>query len=144
MLVIELSPHSQRLYSVGPKYNPQPLAKKNCSEAAIDQDVIDFIKHGNGQTAPAPAFLDPLTNTAMRREPHMDRKGRTTALSLQEFYESLPRPFPEPVGDNPIAANLNAPGMLNTTLQLAKGARIIMHFYFLNENGCTSIEFSDN
>ncbi|KAL5501067.1 hypothetical protein ACEPAH_9454 [Sanghuangporus vaninii] len=132
-MIIELSPHCQRLYSVDPQYSSMPLAKKACSEAALQDDVVDFIKHGNGQTAPPPALLDPL-NDIMKRESDLERKGRIAAISLQSFFDSLPKPFPEQIGDKPIA-NLNIPGMLNTTLQLAKGSRLHLRFYFLSENG---------
>ncbi|KAL5514022.1 hypothetical protein ACEPAG_2783 [Sanghuangporus baumii] len=131
-MIIELSPHCQRLYSVNPKYSSMPLAKKACSEAALQDDVLDFIKHGNGQTAPPPALLDPL-NDIMKRESDFERKGRLAAISLQSFFDSLPKPFPEQIGAKPIA-NLNIPGMLNTTLQLAKGSRLHLRFYFLSEN----------
>ncbi|EJD00364.1 uncharacterized protein FOMMEDRAFT_135948 [Fomitiporia mediterranea MF3/22] len=134
VLVIELSPHSQRLYSVEPTHASQALAKKACSETALQQGVIDFIKYGNGQTAPAPVVTDALDDAASRQVPSFDR-GRGSAISLQSFFDSLPKPFPEPIGDNALVTNINAPGMLNTTLQQARGARLNFQFYYLSECG---------
>ena len=138
-MVIELSPHSQRLYSVEPRHDTRPLAKKACSEAATREGVIDFIKYGNGQKVPAPGGPDPLDNTILKREPEIDWKGRTAAISLQSFFESLPKPFPEPFDDDKPISSINVPGVLNTTLQLARGSRLNLQFYFLNDSGCMSI-----
>lgn len=111
-----------------------PLAKKACSETALEEDVVEFIKYGNGQSAPPPASLDPLNNM-IQQESDFDRKTRLSAMSLQSFFDSLPKPFPEQLEDKPVAS-LNIPGMLNTILQLAKGSRLYLQFYFLYENAC--------
>ncbi|KAI5121538.1 hypothetical protein M0805_002598 [Coniferiporia weirii] len=132
-LLVELSLHSQRAYSVSAVYDSKPSAKKGCSEAAIRQGVIDFIKFGNGQTAPTVAPVELLEDVNVKREPEFER-GRPAATTLQTFFDALPKPFPESIGDK-TAASVNASGMLNTTLQLAKGARLSLQFYFINNNG---------
>lgn len=53
-------------------------------------------------------------------------------MTLQEFFESLPKPFPEsrgPPSEGKPAVEINAPGVLNTILQVAKGARFNAFFY---------------
>ena len=121
---------------MSPVYNSFSEAKKQCSLLAVKQGVLDFIKYGNGQTVPeqAPDELLEL-NMAKDDEPTSTKKGREGAILLQSFFDTLPKPFPEAVGDKP-ASEINAPGMLNNTLQLAKGAKLNIHFYFLNDSGC--------
>ncbi|KAH8114006.1 hypothetical protein DFH11DRAFT_1483807, partial [Phellopilus nigrolimitatus] len=133
-LVVELSPHSQRVYSVSTTYDTKSSAKKGGSEAAIREGVLDFIKFGNGQTKPAIALAKTLDNASIKRESEFEKKGRSNAVSLQTFFDGLPRPFPENI-NNKIIPNLNIPGMIYTTLHRARGARLNLKFYFIDENG---------
>lgn len=113
-------------------------AKRQCSLLAVKQGVIDFIKFGNGQTAPAQASDELLDQVTAKGEfTTSGKKGRAEAVPLQSFFDTLPKPFPEPVGDRPIS-EFNAPGMLNNTLQLAKGAKLSIQFYFLSDSGSRS------
>lgn len=138
VLVIDLSAHLQRVYSVSPIYKTMSEAKRQCSLLAVKQGVVDFIKFGNGQTAPAQASDELLDQVTAKREfPTSDKKGRAEAITLQSFFDTLPKPFPEPVGDRPIS-EFNVPGMLNNTLQLAKGAKLSIQFYFLSDSGSRS------
>ena len=97
---------------------------------------MDYIKFGNGQKTPALAPLeDPLgfDNESVTRESTKDKTGRARLVTLQNFFDSLPKPFPENLG-NHTALSLNAPTLLNSHLQLAKGARLSSQFYFIEEN----------
>ncbi|KAJ3819477.1 hypothetical protein F5880DRAFT_1677117 [Lentinula raphanica] len=60
-------------------------AKALCARIAIDSGVLEFIKFGDGQIRPSsPDPLGPETNDP------------PVCLNVQEFVETLPRPFPEP------------------------------------------------
>lgn len=88
----------------------------------MKEGVLDFIKFGNGQTQPAKAAADDLEDSGgVVREftPPPPPKG----LTLQEFFETLPRPFPENIGDMSVN-EFNAPAWLNLILQSARGGRL--------------------
>ena len=112
-------------------------AKKACSTEAIAQGVIDFIKHGNGQTKPstptAQTLLESLDSSKENEDTPGD-KGKRAAISLQSFFDGLPKPFPEDVKHD--VEHVNAVGILNSTLQTAKGAKLTLDWYFINEHGC--------
>ncbi|TDL16313.1 hypothetical protein BD410DRAFT_844517 [Rickenella mellea] len=129
-LYIELSPHSTRVYSVDAKFEERTEAKKECARLALDQDILEFIKHGNGQTGPDSTEI--MEDVQPEEPPKTDAKGRPVGTSLQTFYETLPRPLPEPFGDK-LASEINGPGWLNTTMQLAKGARLSSQFFWVSE-----------
>ncbi|KAF9476137.1 hypothetical protein BDN70DRAFT_995885 [Pholiota conissans] len=123
-LRISLNPHVFRSYSVDPVHKGVRAAKIACAHTAIQQGVIDFIKFGNGQTEPPKPVDDGLENMSNGREtPPLPIKG----ITLQEFYETLPQPFPEDVG-GASAQEINAPAWLNVTLQSARGGRLISGF----------------
>ena len=100
----------------------------------MSEGILDYIKYGNGQTQPAvaPSDSDVIEPASIMREPEIDKKGRPS-ITLEDFFDTLPKPFPEALGEKPIT-EVNAAGMLNTTLQLAKGARLNLMYYFTNEN----------
>lgn len=89
----------------------------------MKEGVIDFIKYGNGQTQPAKAEPSDGSegDAAMLREltPPPPPKG----ITLQEFFDTLPRPFPENIRET-TANEFNAPAWLNLTLQSARGGRL--------------------
>ncbi|TFK35030.1 hypothetical protein BDQ12DRAFT_612281, partial [Crucibulum laeve] len=130
-LRVSLSPHAFRVCSVDSTYPSHREAKTACAKLAIDQGFLDFIKYGNGQTQQP-------TRTEAVQIP--DAGPATTPLTLQEFYETLPQPFPEAVGDK-TAAEINAPAWLNTTLQSARGGQLTCNFIstdnlVLGHHGC--------
>ena len=113
-----------RVYSTDTTYITALDAKRACAKIALDQGVLDFIKFGNGQSQPTvrsstdggkEAIVDPTT---------------VPVLSLQSFYESLPRPFPEDVGDK-TAVEINAPGRFNTAMQHARGGKLSASFTWI-------------
>jgi hypothetical protein len=53
-------------------------------------------------------------------------------MTLQAYYESLPRPFPESFGTK-TAAEINAPSYINTLLQSARGGRLKNNFYWITD-----------
>ncbi|KAF8906987.1 hypothetical protein CPB84DRAFT_337114 [Gymnopilus junonius] len=126
-LKIALNAHVFRAYSVDPVYINAKAAKLACAAVALKEGVLDFIKYGNGQTGPIKIEdngqedgLPPIMNSA---PPPALMKG----VTLQEYYETLPKPFPEDVGDAP-AVEINAPAWLNLTMQSARGARLVSNF----------------
>ena len=141
VLIVELTPHCKRLFSVPPAFESRSLAKKECSTEAIAQGIIEFIKHGNGQAKPATPTaktllenLDAANGNEGKEETSSGEKGRKGALSLQVFFDSLPKPFPEEVKAE--VETISAVGILNSTLQTAKGAKLTLDWFFVNEHGC--------
>jgi hypothetical protein len=124
-LRISLNAHLFKSYSVDPVHNSVRAAKIACAKVALDEGVIDFIQFGNGQTEPPKPVDDGHedANNGLRDTPPPPTKG----VTLQEFYETLPQPFPEDVGEAS-AAEINAPAWLNVTLQSARGGRLVSGF----------------
>ncbi|KAH7886679.1 hypothetical protein F5I97DRAFT_1025287 [Phlebopus sp. FC_14] len=128
-LRIELSPHVIRIYLSEPAFDKYGEARLACAQVAISEGVLDFIKHGNGQTRPSSP--QPFTSTLMHcTSPVINTR---TPLTLQNFYDSLPRPFPERF-DTDDAYEVNAPGWLNTMFQNARGGKLAMSFFFTSDN----------
>ncbi|KAI0262038.1 hypothetical protein BC834DRAFT_892735 [Gloeopeniophorella convolvens] len=125
-LQVKLSRHLFRVYSVDVAYATFEEAKATCAADAIADGVLDFIKFGNGQTAPAEKrlFSSEEEETAAPPPP--------IALTLQGFFEALPRPFPEPVDDK-TAIEINAPSWLNALVQSARGARFELKFIWTTD-----------
>lgn len=135
-LRISLTPHAFRAYSTGSLYASRQEAKAVCAKIALEEGVLEYIKHGNGQTE------RPKTDNGSDsvKEENVTPEPEAGALSLQEFYESLPQPFPEPVGDK-TAYEINGPAWLNTALQTTRGARLMTTFTWITNssqgvNGC--------
>ncbi|KAF8804025.1 hypothetical protein BYT27DRAFT_6705741 [Phlegmacium glaucopus] len=124
-LRIALNAHVFRAYAVDPIYNSTKEAKIACAKVALEEGVIDFIQFGNGQTQ-LPSKVEQDEQDEMTNE-----KKETTPLlkplTLQEFYDSLPQPFPEYVGEMTASA-INAPVWLNTTMQSARGGQLHSSF----------------
>jgi len=126
-LRISLNAHVFRSYSVDPVYTYQRQAKVACARSAVKEGVIAFIMYGNGQTQPAKADPSdgPEGGAANLREltPPPPPKG----ITLQEFFDTLPRPFPENIGET-TTNEFNAPAWLNLTLQSARGGRLVSSY----------------
>ena len=127
-LRIELSPHSLRVYSTDAIYATSHEAKSACAAQAIEQGVLEFIKFGNGQTHP-PACL-PRSSSGPSNS-NTGTNTKPTPITLQNYYESLPRPFPENFPSAAAPTDINAPSWLNTTLQTARGAKLSAQFIWL-------------
>ncbi|KII84788.1 hypothetical protein PLICRDRAFT_179128 [Plicaturopsis crispa FD-325 SS-3] len=131
-LRITLSPHSSRVYSSTVSFETLVEAKKACAIVAMEQDVLEYIKHGNGQTQPAqPDTLQPGAPVASTSEITPDSTP-PSAMTLQGFYDSLPQPFPEDLGDK-LASQINGPAWLNQTIQSARGGRLSTHFIWTTD-----------
>lgn len=128
---IQLTKHSLRVYSCDSTFNSEYDAQAACAKKALDEGVLDYIKFGNGQKEPTPLCLED-------REPELfDQqrplaKGKARPMTLQFYYESLPRPFPESFG-NKTAVEINAPSYINTLLQSARGGRLKYNFYWTTD-----------
>jgi hypothetical protein len=124
-LQIKLSLHLFRVCSVDVAYPTFEAAKATCAADAIAEGILDFIKFGNGQTAPAERRLFQQDDDAVSAPSPI-------ALTLQGFFEALPRPLPEPIDDKPVA-QINAPGWLNGLLQSARGAKFEHKFIWTTD-----------
>jgi hypothetical protein len=125
-LQVKLSLHLFRVFSVDVMYPAFEEAKAACAADAIAEGLLDFIKFGNGQTAPAEKRLF----QPQEDDPHS--APPPIALTLQGFFESLPRPLPEPVDDKTVA-EINAPGWLNMLIQSARGAKFELKFIWTTD-----------
>jgi len=126
-LQIKLSLHLFRACSVDVDHPTFEEAKAACAADAIAEGILDFIKYGNGQTAPAERRLfAPQEDEAPGPVPP------PIALTLQGFFEALPRPLPEPVDDKTVA-EINAPGWLNMLVQAARGGKFELKFIWTTD-----------
>ena len=125
-LQIKLSLHLFRVYSADVIHPSFEIAKAACAADAIAEGILDFIKFGNGQTAPAEKRLFDS------REDDATSAAPPVALTLQGFFEALPRPLPEPVDDKSVG-EINAPGWLNTLIQSARGGKLEHKFIWTTD-----------
>ena len=134
-LRIKLSRHSYRVYSSEASFDTVSEARKACAQGSLDQDVLNFIKFGNGQTHPA---APPAPHES--GSPASEDTTPAGPLSLQAFYDALPQPFPEPFGEKS-AVEINAPGRLNSLLQDARGGKLSVSFIWMMDysQGCEQI-----
>jgi hypothetical protein len=111
------------------------MAKAACAADAIAEGILDFIMFGNGQTAPAEKRLfEPQQDDATSAAPPV-------TLTLQGFFEALPRPLPEPVDDKTVL-EINAPGWLNTLIQSARGGKFEHKFIWTTDTKLGSMSYS--
>jgi hypothetical protein len=116
-------------------------SKRACAKLALEQGLLDFIKFGNGQTHPAVIRDDQEWESSQMETDHFPQD--LSPLSLQEFYEALPRPFPESFGDK-TAVEINAPAWLNVTVQSARGGKLSPSFMWFTDGGNGRESFSLN
>ena len=135
---IKLSLHLFRAFSVDVEYATFEEAKAACAADAIAEGVMDFIKFGNGQTAPAEKRL--FATPEDRDEAQQPAAPPPIALTLQGFFEALPRPLPEPV-DNKTVGEINAPGWLNMLIQSARGGKLVLKFIWTTDTKLGSTWF---
>ncbi|KAG1907855.1 uncharacterized protein F5891DRAFT_216949 [Suillus fuscotomentosus] len=128
-LRIELSPHVIKVYASDTIYNTYNEAKGACAEAALREGVLDFIKHGNGQLRPASPQLYSAPSSSDINGVSANKQPPST---LQAFYESLPRPFPESFESKDVN-EFGAPGYMNTLVQNARGGKLTTTFIFTSD-----------
>ncbi|KAG1767160.1 hypothetical protein EV702DRAFT_1147624 [Suillus placidus] len=128
-LRIELSPHVIKIYASDTIYNTYNEAKAACAEGALREGALDFIKHGNGQLRPA---SPQLYSTPSSSDINGVSANKQPPLTLQAFYESLPRPFPESF-ESKDANEIGAPGYMNTLVQNARGGKLTTTFIFTSD-----------
>ncbi|KAJ7208004.1 hypothetical protein GGX14DRAFT_634814, partial [Mycena pura] len=121
-LKITLAPHCYHVYSCDPTLENNSAAQEHCANLALNEGVLEFIRYGNGQTAPNPRPDAPSVVTGGQIGPQW---------SLQVFYESLPRPIEEDFG-NRAAKDINATEWLRKVIESAKGARFTASYYPLS------------
>ncbi|KAF8552813.1 hypothetical protein OG21DRAFT_1415383, partial [Imleria badia] len=125
-LRIQLSPHVARIYLSDSTFDTHLDAKGACAKAAVLEGVLDFIKHGNGQTRPSSPT--PSTSSIAQSPP----VTATTPWTLQAFYDTLPRPFPESF-ETTDASEINALGWVNNLVQIARGGKLVLSFFFASD-----------
>ncbi|KAK0434543.1 uncharacterized protein EV420DRAFT_396271 [Desarmillaria tabescens] len=108
--------HSFRVYSTAALYKDFTEAKTACAGVAIAEGALKFTGEASLPAAPS--------------------VGRTT---LQEFYDLLPRPLPEPSLSKQNVSEVQAVGWLNQTVQSTRGSQLQAEYLPFMENsmsGC--------
>ena len=123
-LPVKLSMHLFRVLSVDVVHLTFEAAKAMCAADTISEGIFDFIKFGNGPTAPAERRLFQKDDTMSAPPP--------VALTLQGFFEALPRPLPEPVDDR-VVVEINAPGWRDGLLRSARGGKFEHKFIWMDK-----------
>ncbi|KAK0187243.1 hypothetical protein F5146DRAFT_935198 [Armillaria mellea] len=116
VLRILATSHSFRVYSTAALYKDVTEAKAACAAVAISQGALKFTGETSFPAAP------PV--------------GRMT---LQEFYDLLPRPLPEPSLAKQSVSEVQAVGWLNQTVQSTRGSQLQAEYLPFTENslsGC--------
>ncbi|KAF8583692.1 hypothetical protein K439DRAFT_1661156 [Ramaria rubella] len=133
-LKISLSANIQRTYSVlvSLDYPRRSMAKVACAKVALEQDVLNFIKHGDGLEHPVVTPFGGAEASLSAPIP--------AVTTLQAFHAALPKPMPDNIG---IKSNgeINAVAWLNNMVQIAKGSRMTATFHWhtdskLGVHGC--------
>ncbi|RDB30097.1 hypothetical protein Hypma_014004 [Hypsizygus marmoreus] len=102
------TPHTGQIYCTDTLFPTESEAKSACATLALSSGVLSYIQHA---THPLP-------------QPVMLATPPSSPLTLQQFYESLPRPFPSEDGGDKTAAEINAPPRVNTIVNTSGGARL--------------------
>ncbi|KAI0331545.1 hypothetical protein GY45DRAFT_1369868 [Cubamyces sp. BRFM 1775] len=113
-LRIRMGPRNSKVWSVSTVYDTPGEAKKACAEAALADGILDYIRTWS------PSGTDTNLGESGSESP-------VTGIGLEQFFESLPRPFPEQIAGQ-TAADVNGPAWLNTTIQSARGGKIVPNF----------------
>ncbi|KAI0667446.1 hypothetical protein C8Q78DRAFT_982101 [Trametes maxima] len=122
---IRLGPRNSRVYSVTTVYSTAAEAKKACAEAALADGVLDYVRSWSSASMDVDG-------------PGLELPNST--ITLQQFFDLLPQPFPEPMAGKS-AVDINGPAWLNTTIQSARGGKIVPNFVWtvdpkLGFHGC--------
>lgn len=110
------------MYSTDATFASKDEAKASCARQAVEDGVLEYIKFGNGQKAPPPKDLPSRPGTS-----HSQR------YSLQEYFETLPRPFPVDVGHKS-AHEFQAASWLNSMIQHTKIPQFKTAYYYTNSD----------
>lgn len=147
-LKINLTDHISRAYSVLPTYKNPEAAQAAVAKLALEQDVLDFIQHGDGQQDPLPQSAEynlpenlaaaAATVAATDTKENEKRKRRhrekinpellaSKIMTVANFFDSLPQPLPEPVGVK-TAEDTNPVAWLNGMLQRSRGSLLSVSY----------------
>ncbi|KAI6012238.1 hypothetical protein EDC04DRAFT_741974 [Pisolithus marmoratus] len=127
-LQVKLSPHVDHVYMTEPTFDTYDEAKDACAKAAISEGALHFIKHGDGQVRPHSPRQSPNlpSDEGIKHLEH-----RKPPLTLQNFFDSLPRPLPETF-DTSDAYRINASAWLSSLIQNSKGGKFAATFYYIS------------
>lgn len=156
-LKVNLSDHVSRAYSVVPTFKNPDAAQSAVAHLALEQDIIDFIRHGDGQQEPLPAAAEydlpgniasaaattsENGDSEKRRRRHRDKIDpevlASRIMTVASFFDSLPQPLPEPVGVK-TAEDTNPVAWLNGLLQRNRGSLLTITYMWTIDPklGCT-------
>ncbi|KAK0234597.1 hypothetical protein EDD85DRAFT_792625 [Armillaria nabsnona] len=103
--------HSFRVYSTAALYKDFIEAKAACAGVAIAEGALKFTGETSFPAAPS-----------------------VVRMSLQEFYDLLPRPLPEPSLAKQSVSEVQAVGWLNQTVQSTRGSQLQAEYLPFTEN----------
>jgi hypothetical protein len=156
-LKINLSTNVSRAYSVLPTFKNPEAAQAAVAQLALEQDIIDFIRHGDGQQEPLPAAAEydlpgniALAAASVPENGEPEKKRRRyrdkidpevlarKIMTVASFFDSLPQPLPEPVGVK-TAEETNPVAWLNGLLQRSRGSLLPVQYMWIIDPklGCT-------
>lgn len=138
-----------------PTFKNPEAAQAAVAQLALEQDVIDFIRHGDGQQEPLPAAAEydlpgNIVVAAVPENGDSEKKRRryrdkidpevlaSRIMTVASFFDSLPQPLPEPVGVK-TAEDTNPVAWLNGLLQRSRGSSLTISYMWTIDPklGCT-------
>ncbi|RXW14770.1 hypothetical protein EST38_g11087, partial [Candolleomyces aberdarensis] len=115
-LRLALTSHAMRIYSSSPEYSNFDQARAACALVALEEGIREYIMYGNGQKfKPVKASSTSEGSRRAHVVPPLHKQ-----LSLQEFFDTLPRPFVETIDENKGVYEHQWSGRLNIIIQGAK------------------------
>ncbi|KAF6756731.1 hypothetical protein DFP72DRAFT_893610 [Ephemerocybe angulata] len=112
---IALTPNALRIYSTNPDYNSPERAREACALLATEDGVEEYIMYGNGQKTKPQESEEPIPPAKP-----VATRPLFKQMSLQDYFDSLPRPFSEAIDESKGASEIPWSSMMNIIIQGAK------------------------
>ncbi|KAK7681718.1 hypothetical protein QCA50_015065 [Cerrena zonata] len=130
---VQVSDKEWRVWSVDTTYNDAAEAQIACCQL-YQEDILEYLKRTASCILP--------WATCYSSEPVPDELQEEPTWTVQQYFETLPRPFPEDVGDK-TANEINAPSWFNSMLQISRGSRLVANFIWTESttHGCKGLHY---
>ncbi|EAU84114.2 hypothetical protein CC1G_06976 [Coprinopsis cinerea okayama7 len=130
-LRVALSLHQAETYSTEATFESKAKAKAQCASTALKEDLLEYLKSGEGNGEPSARFPSGLGIQLQRAASHR--------YSLQEYFDTLPKPFPIEVGQKS-ALDLKPVNWVNSLVQGTKVPGLKVNYYFTSsDQGAASL-----
>ena len=129
-LRIEFTDENWRVWSTDTTFENAVDAQVACCETYAEE-MREFICHFAEGCWPTDECRD------SKPDFHWDDICDLPTWTVQQFFEALPKPFPEDVG-NKTANEINAPSWFNSMLQTSRGSKLSANFIWTeaSTHGC--------